>query len=106
MMPNCLYVFFTPRVLLPGHPGYISVLGRYIRYISWRRATTTLQKLYQLGKGKIGFKIILKKARVRVLKSFANLYIQLMVNDEHLSHLKGKGRGKYFIMYTLHIPCR
>jgi hypothetical protein len=42
------------------------VLGRYIPFVSWRRATTTLQKLYQLGKGKIGFKIILKKARVRV----------------------------------------
>jgi len=61
-----MYVFFTPRVLLPDHPGYISVLGRCIQYISWRRATTTLQKLYQLGKGKIGFRIILNKARIRV----------------------------------------
>jgi len=59
-------MFFSHQGLLPGHPGYISVLGRYMRYISWRRATTTLQKLYQLGKGKIGFKIILKKARVRI----------------------------------------
>jgi hypothetical protein len=43
-------------------------LGRYIRYISWRRVTTTLQKLYQVGKGKIGFKIILKKAKGKGIK--------------------------------------
>jgi hypothetical protein len=44
-------------------------------YISWSRATTTLQKLYQLVKGKIGFKIILKKARVRVLKKMLCKFI-------------------------------
>jgi hypothetical protein len=43
----------------------LSVGQVYTIYITWRRATTTLPKLYQLGKGKIGFKIVLKKARVR-----------------------------------------
>jgi hypothetical protein len=69
-------VFFTPRVLLPAHPGYIMSVGQVYTHTSAGEGQLQLfKKLSQLGKGKIRLQNNSEKSKGKGIKnkSFANL---------------------------------